>query len=237
MVGMSWNLTHTLKLSTYRLPCLKNPQNPSTNHPNSLMGPNANARPIGSRNCRNETKLDTHTHIIHIQVAIFFKLNKYNYHTWKEVNGLKTQIVIQLGLNAVRLSRNFTKPFIQSIYNYPKSKKWLKKKMKQQYSLLVSYFCCSCWSCWRRVVIVVRFVLELVLLDVFLTRYHHTIVSNHIKGVNTSFQLQTMTYSAWNQLNFDKLIKNTKYLNGPNHKSKAHWVEGWLQWAKIWHKH
>ena len=168
------------------------------------MGRNTYRRPIGSRNCRNGTKLDTHTHIIHILVAIFFKLNKSNYDTRKEVNEPKTQIVIQLGLNAVGLSRNFTKPFIQSIYNYPKSKKWLKQKTKQQYSLLVSYCCCSCWSCWRRIVIVVRFVLELVLLDVFLTRYHHTIVYNHIKGVNTSFQLQTMTYSAWNQLNFDK---------------------------------
>ena len=201
---MGWNLTHTLTLSSYRVPCFKISQNPPTNHRNSLMGRNANRKPIGLSHCQNGLKLDTHTHIINIQVSIFFKLYKFNYHTWKEVNGLKTQIVIQLGLNAVGLSRNFTKPFIQSIYNYPKSKKWLKQKTKQQYSLLVSYCSCSCCSCWRRVVIVVRVVLELVLLDVFLTRNHHIIVYNHIKWVNTSFQLQTTTYSAWNQLKFDK---------------------------------
>ena len=173
MVGMTWNLTHTLTLSTYRFPCFQIPQNPSTNHPKSLMGRNTDRRPIGSRNCRNWTKLDTHTHIIHILVAIFFKLNKSKYDTRKDVNEPKTQIVIQLGLNVVGLSRNFTKPLIQSIYNYQKSKKLLKQKTKQKYRLLVSYCCWSCWSCWRRVVIIVKFVLELVLLDVFLTRYPH----------------------------------------------------------------
>ena len=73
-------------------------------------------------------------------VAIFLKLNKSNYDTRKEVNEPKTQIVIQLGLNAVGLSRNFTKPFIQSIYNYPKSKNDLNKRLNNNiayWSLIV----------------------------------------------------------------------------------------------------
>ena len=86
------------------------------------MGHNANRKPIRSRDCRNEMKLDTRTHIIHIHVAIFLKLNKSNNNTSKDLIGTKTQIVSALGPKAVGLVRNFTKPFIQSTSNYPKYK-------------------------------------------------------------------------------------------------------------------
>ena len=144
IVGMGLNLNHTLILSTYRWPCFKIQQNPPTNHQNSLMGRNLNRKPIGSRDCRNWLKLDTRAHIIHIQVAIFLKLNKSNNDTSKELIGPKTQIVSPLGLKAAGLVRNFTKPFIQSISNYPKCKNCLKPKTEQSYSLLVSYCCSFC---------------------------------------------------------------------------------------------
>ena len=131
------------------MPCFNISQNRSTNHRKSLMGQNVNRKPIGSRNCRNGMKLDTHTHIINIQVAIFLKKFKSNKDTPIGLNGPKTQIASPLGRGIVIMGWNLTKTLIQSISNYPTSKNWLKPKTEQSYSLLVSYCCCSCCSCWR----------------------------------------------------------------------------------------
>ena len=146
---MALNFTHTLILPSYRVPCYKVSENPPKNHRKSLMGRNAHRRPNGSRNRRNGLKLDIHTHIINIQVSIFFKSIKSNKYTPKGRNWQKMQIASPLGRGIVRMGWNLTKTLIQSISNYPTSKNWLKPKTEQSYSLLVSYCCCSCFSCWR----------------------------------------------------------------------------------------
>ena len=91
---------------------------------------------------------------------------------------------------------NLTKTLVQSIYNYPTSKIYLKQRQNNRiayWSLIVVVLVVLVEEL---VVSIVRVVLDVVLFQIFLTRYHHTIDSNHIKRVIWAFQLKMMIYST-----------------------------------------